>query len=94
MCTCFNCLPSEIQGYEPKLSAVNAYKEVWDLSLDMNIQIDKIYRIVTQSLRGFVGMSKTTQQSEHTLAMLIHLMPLSPKQIMEMAMKQKRGALT
>lgn len=94
MCTCFNCLPSEIQGDEPKLSAVNAYKEVWDLSPDMNIQIDKIYRIVTQSLRGFAGMSKTTQQSEHTLAVLIHLMPLSPKQIMDMAMKQKKGALT
>lgn len=93
MCTCFNCLPSEIQGDEPKLSAVNACKEVLDLSPDMNIQIDKVYRIVTQSLRGFVGMSKNTQQSEHMPAMLIHLMPLSLKQIMEMVVKQKKKEL-
>lgn len=89
MCTCFNCLPSEIQGDEPKLAAVNACK-VLDLSPDMNIQIDKVYRIVTQSLRGFVGMSKNTQQSEHMPAMLIYLMPLSLKQIMEMVVKQKK----
>lgn len=92
MSTCFNCLPSEIQGDEPKLSAVNACKEVLDLSPDMNVQIDKVYRIVTQSLRGFVGMSKNTQQSEHMPAMLIHLTPQSPKQIMEMAVKQKKRA--
>lgn len=57
----------------------------------MNIQIDKVYRIVTQSLRGFVGMSKNTQQGEHMPAMLIHLMPQPPKQIMEMAVKQGGG---
>lgn len=74
------------------MSAVNACKEVLDLSPDMNIQIDKVYRIVTQSLRGFVGISKNTQQSEHMPATLIHLMPLPPKQIMEMAVTQKKRA--
>jgi len=63
------------------MSAVNACKEVLDLSPDMNIQIDKVYRIVTQSLRGFVGMSKATQQSEHMPAMLIHLTPLSKNRL-------------
>lgn len=58
MCTCFKCLPPETQGGEPKLPATNAWMEVLDLSPDMNIQIDKVYRIVTRSLRGFVGMSK------------------------------------
>lgn len=66
-------MPSEIQGYDPKLPAVNACKEVSDLSPDMNIQMDEVYRIVTQSLRGFVGMSENTQQSEHMPAMIIHL---------------------
>lgn len=56
----------------------------------MNIQIDKVYRTVTQSPRGFLGMSKTTQQSEHMPSMLIYLMPLSPKQIMEMTLKHKK----
>lgn len=54
----------------------------------MNIQIDKVYRIVTQSLRGVAGMSKNTQQSEHMPTMLIHFMSLSSKQIMEMAVKR------
>lgn len=56
----------------------------------MNIQIDKVYRTVTQSPRGFLGMSKTTQQSEHMPSMLIYLMPLSPKQIMEMTLKHEK----
>lgn len=53
----------------------------------MNIELDIVYRIVTQSLRDFVGMSKNAQLSKHLPAMLIHLMPLSAKQIMEMAAK-------
>lgn len=47
MRTCFKCLPSETQGDEPELSDTNACREVLDLSPDMNIQIDKVYRIVT-----------------------------------------------
>lgn len=60
---------------ESKLYAVNVCKEVLDLSPDMNIQIDKVFRIVTQNLRGFVGMSKnTSQQSEH-VSIMYHVNP-------------------
>lgn len=76
------------------MSVINTCKDILDLSPDMKIQIDKsLLDCDTKSQRGFVGMSKSTQQLENLPAVLSHFVPLSLKIVMEMALNGKRELL-